>query len=85
MHDSHIQEVLSCCNMRAFDPVPEEDVAHDQEVDVATMRWNYYQRALVCLVMALQTCNGSFVDHNSFVDRPEDLVKEPGKGSDGTH
>jgi hypothetical protein len=53
MHDGHIKEILSSCDVRAFHPIPKEDVAHDQEVDVAAMRGDDYQGAFIRLVVAL--------------------------------
>lgn len=82
VHHGHIQEVLGSSNMGALHPVTEEDVAHDQEVDVAAMRGNYNQRPLVRLIVALKTSDGSLVHHYSLVDGAEDLVEEPGEDSD---
>lgn len=82
VHHGHIQEVLGSSNMGALHPVPEEDVAHDQEVDIAAMGGNYNQRPLVRLVVALKASDGSLVHHYSLVDGAEDLVEEPGEDSD---
>ena len=85
MNHSHIEEVFSRCDVRTLDSVAEEDIAHDKEVYVASMGWDYDQWPLGFFVVGLQLSEASLVDHNFLVDRSEDFMQEPGEHSQRAH
>lgn len=81
----HVEEVLGCSDVRALDSVSEEDVGHDQEVDVAPMGGNDDDGPVGLLVVVLQLAHCHFVNDDLLINGSEDFMQKPGKHSDRTH
>lgn len=81
----HVEEIFSGGDVRQLDLVPEEDVTHDEKVDVGPVGGNDDQGSEFLLVVIAEFEEGLSVDNYLFINGFEDFVKEPGEKSDGIH
>ncbi len=73
MHHSHSQKILSCSYVGTLDAVTKENIADNQEVNVAAMSRDYNERAFT-LTVILDFSNVTLIDHYLLVNSAEQLV-----------
>ncbi len=64
--------------MRTLNAITEEDIAHNEKVDVAAVGWDNDKRTII-LVMSFYLRNRVLIDHNSLINRSEQFGQEPSK------
>lgn len=80
----HTEEVFGCSDVGALDSIAKEDIAHDEEIDIAAMCGDNDQRTLI-LIMCFDLRNRILINHYSLINRLKQFSQKPSEHADRVH